>query len=237
MKQPWRWWVERVDLEFRSLCPSQNPWASSVALVVKNPHTNARDAREVGSTPKSGRFPGGRHGNLLKYSCLENPMNRGTWGLQSMGSWKSLTRLKWLSTHTCTEPMRGSMHMKKILRTSSETHTFLFIRSAWGKEKHMYLKTLLLLITVQTSLIKAGTRGQKFYAYGQYLTCQGSIEKWTPLYILGMSAFFLVGGRGNRVFLALLHGMWGLSSLTRIKPVPRPVEAQSPNHWTARKFP
>ena len=185
----------RVDLEFRSLCPSQNPWASLVALVVKNPPTNAGDGREVGSMPESGRFPGGRHDNLLKYSCLENPMNRGTWGLQSMGSWKSSTRLKRLSIHTCTEPMRGSVHMKKILRTSSETRTFLFIRSSWGKEKHVYVKTLLLLITVQTSVIRAGTRGQKFYACGQYLTCQGSIEKWLPLYILGMNAFFLWGGR------------------------------------------
>ena len=48
---------------------------------------------------------------------------------------------------------------------------------------------------------------------------------------------FSCGGGGNRGFLALLHGMWGLSSLTRIKPVLPPVEAQSPNHWTARKFP
>ena len=26
-----------------------------------------------------GRFPGGRHGNLLQYSCLENLMDRGAW--------------------------------------------------------------------------------------------------------------------------------------------------------------
>ena len=49
----------RVDLEFRSLCPSQNPRTSPVALVVKNPPANAGDAREVGSIPESGRFPGG----------------------------------------------------------------------------------------------------------------------------------------------------------------------------------
>ena len=134
----------KVALEFRSLCPSQNPRASPMALVVKNPPANAGDAREVGSIPESGRFPGGGHGNLLRYSCLENSMNRGTWGLQSMGSWKSPTWLKWLSTYTCTEPMRGSRRMKKILRTSSETHTFLFSRGAWGKENHVYVKSLLL---------------------------------------------------------------------------------------------
>ena len=182
MKQLWRWWG-RVDLEFRSLCPSQNPWASPVVLVVKNPPANEGDAREVGSIPESGRFPGGGHGNLLKYSCLGNPMNKGTWWLQSMGSWKSPTRLKQFSTHTCAEPTRGSVHMKKILRTSSETHTFLFMRGARGKENYVYVKSLLLLITVQTSLIRACTRGQKFYTYGQYLTCQGSTEKQMPLCI------------------------------------------------------
>ena len=26
------------------------------------------------------------NGTLLQYSCLENPMDGGTWGLQSMGS-------------------------------------------------------------------------------------------------------------------------------------------------------
>ena len=33
--------------------------------------------RDAGSTPGSGRSPGGRHGNPLQYSCLENPMDRG----------------------------------------------------------------------------------------------------------------------------------------------------------------
>ena len=30
------------------------------------------------SIPGSGRCPGGGHGNPLQYSCLENPMDRGT---------------------------------------------------------------------------------------------------------------------------------------------------------------
>ena len=32
----------------------------------------------VGSIPGSGRAPGGGNGNLLLYSCLKNPMDRGT---------------------------------------------------------------------------------------------------------------------------------------------------------------
>ena len=34
---------------------------------------------QLGSIPGSGRSLGGRHGNPLQYSCLENPMDRGAW--------------------------------------------------------------------------------------------------------------------------------------------------------------
>ena len=53
--------------------------ASQVAPVVKDPPANARDVRDVGSIPGSGRSPGGKNGNPLQYSCLENPMDRGAW--------------------------------------------------------------------------------------------------------------------------------------------------------------
>ena len=41
-----------------------------------NPPVNAGD---MGLIPGLGRFPGERNGNPLQYSCLENPMDRGTW--------------------------------------------------------------------------------------------------------------------------------------------------------------
>ena len=50
-----------------------------VALVVKNPPANAGDVIDMGSIPGSGRSPGGGHSNLLWYSCLEDPRNRGAW--------------------------------------------------------------------------------------------------------------------------------------------------------------
>ena len=37
----------------------------------------AGDMRDLGSTPRKGRSPGGGHGDPLQYSCLENPMDRG----------------------------------------------------------------------------------------------------------------------------------------------------------------
>jgi len=33
----------------------------------------------TGSIPGSGRSPGEGNGNLLQYSCLVNPMDRGAW--------------------------------------------------------------------------------------------------------------------------------------------------------------
>ena len=40
---------------------------------------NAEGARDMGLIPGSERSPGGGNGNPLKYSCLENPMDRGAW--------------------------------------------------------------------------------------------------------------------------------------------------------------
>ena len=51
-------------------------WAFQVALLVKNAPANARD---TGSIPGLGRFPGEGNGNLLQYSCLGNPMDRDAW--------------------------------------------------------------------------------------------------------------------------------------------------------------
>ena len=49
-----------------------------VAPVVKNLPANALDIRDRGSIPGSGRSPGGGYGNSLKFSWLQNPMERGT---------------------------------------------------------------------------------------------------------------------------------------------------------------
>ena len=53
--------------------------ASRVAQLVKNSPARARYAKDVGSIPGSGRSPGEGNGNPLQYSCLGNPMDRGTW--------------------------------------------------------------------------------------------------------------------------------------------------------------
>ena len=55
---------------------------------------SACNAGVTGSVPGLGRSPGGRHGNPLRSSCLENPMDRGAWWTTVQGAPKSQTQLK-----------------------------------------------------------------------------------------------------------------------------------------------
>ena len=54
---------------------------------------SACNAGDPGSTPGLGRSSGEGNGNSLQYSCLENPMDRGTWWAAVQGVTKSWTRL------------------------------------------------------------------------------------------------------------------------------------------------
>ena len=88
--------------------------ASQVALVVKNPPANARDVRDAGLIPGSGRSPGGGHGNPLQYSCLKNPM-RSLAGCSSLGCKESDTTEA--AQHTCARHHSGLwvLHREQIL--------------------------------------------------------------------------------------------------------------------------
>ena len=63
-----------------------------VVLMVKNPPAR-EETRDLSSIPGSGRSPGGRHGNPLQYSCLEDPMDRGAWPAAVHGVAESQTQL------------------------------------------------------------------------------------------------------------------------------------------------
>ena len=54
-------------------------WSHPRGSAVKNQPANAGDVRDASSIPGSGRTPGGGHGTLLQYSCLENSMDIGAW--------------------------------------------------------------------------------------------------------------------------------------------------------------
>ena len=47
--------------------------------MVKKLPASVGDISDMGLIPGLGRSSGGRLGNPLQYSCLENPMNRGAW--------------------------------------------------------------------------------------------------------------------------------------------------------------
>ena len=68
---------------------------SLVAQMVKN-LSAMKDT--LGSIPGLGRSPGEENGSPLQYSCLENSMDRGPGGLQSMESHS--IRHNWAHTHT-----------------------------------------------------------------------------------------------------------------------------------------
>ena len=78
----WKGW-STLDLE-----------ASQVALVIKNAPVNAGDIGAEHLIPELGRSPGGKHGNPLLYSCLENTGQRSQYWTNS---W---TQLKQLNMHT-----------------------------------------------------------------------------------------------------------------------------------------
>ena len=59
--------------------------------VVKKPPDNAGDAGDRSLIPGSGRSPGEEDGYPLQYSCLGNPMDRGTWCATVHGVTKSQT--------------------------------------------------------------------------------------------------------------------------------------------------
>ena len=55
-------------------------------------------AGDLGLIPELGRSPGEGHDNLLQYSSLENPKDRGAWWAKVHGVAKSPM---WLSTAQC----------------------------------------------------------------------------------------------------------------------------------------
>ena len=85
----------------------------------------------MGSIPGSGRSPGGRHGNPLQYSYLENPMDGGAWWATVCGvtkSWIQLSDKLFSPSGVCPFPPR---FMANFQISPSKSFKFLsFI--GWG---------------------------------------------------------------------------------------------------------
>ena len=88
-------------------------------LVLKNLPANAGDSRNVGSIPGPGRSPGEGNGNPLRYSCLENPMDRGAW---QATSWGHRVRHDWAQTHlgpTLSWIIKLNLHFHELTKNAT----------------------------------------------------------------------------------------------------------------------
>ena len=81
--------------------------------VVKNPPASAGDTRAAGLILWSGRCRGEGNGNRLQYSCLENPMDRGTSRTTAHGVTNSWTQLSRWASMISTILSHTSLHLEQ----------------------------------------------------------------------------------------------------------------------------
>ena len=126
-------------------------WGLMVSLgfpggsVVKN---LSADARNAGSIPGWGRFPGEGNDNLLQYSCLENPMDRGAWqGIVHVVA-KSRTQLSdWAHTYThtvgafCTQ-LRSGLGFPHVEGARKRPNYCLLAVAVWKEAERAALAAL-----------------------------------------------------------------------------------------------
>ena len=77
----------------------RTPWAAWTNLMIIKRPAKEKVIREEGSIPGSGRSPGEGNGNSLRYSCLENPTDKGAWRAMVHSVAKSWTRLNGYTQH------------------------------------------------------------------------------------------------------------------------------------------
>ena len=110
-----------------------------MAQALKDPPANVGDIRDMNLIPVLGRSPGTGHGNILQYSCLENPMDRGAWWATVHRVSKSWKQLKQFSTHTwkiCC--MKYHIYIASLTPNSKQTHVHKkHIYQSMHTNKHM----------------------------------------------------------------------------------------------------
>ena len=88
--------------------------------MVKNQPASAGD---VGLIPESGRSPREENGNLLQYSCLGNPMDRGAWqatvSVQFSRSVMSDSVTLWTAAHQVSLSTTNSRSLLKLMSIES----------------------------------------------------------------------------------------------------------------------
>ena len=97
------------------------------------------NAGDSGLIPGLGRSLGGRHGNSLQYSCLDNSMDRGAWWATVHGVTKSWT---WLSD-ILKKPKHSVYEMSLSLNNLLLTYHFVshWILLWWDKKNLSFIKS------------------------------------------------------------------------------------------------
>ena len=86
------------------------------------------NAGDLGSIPGLGISPGEGNGNTLQNSCLENPMDRGTWGITVHGVTKSQT---WITLSLSTVKLLFFSLSISILYSLEESYHVQTIFKEW----------------------------------------------------------------------------------------------------------
>ena len=77
----------------------KHPWLTLLSQEEPLVAQKVKSQPEMWFDPWVGKIPGGRHGNTLHYSSLENPMDRGAWWAPIHRLAQSWTWLKRLSSN------------------------------------------------------------------------------------------------------------------------------------------
>ena len=93
---------------------------------LKNLPANAGDAGNTGSTPGSGRSPGGGNGNPVQYSCLENP--HGQRSMVGYSPWGHKESDMTEHTHTAIQCAFIYKTIKALRKISSMLQSFLLMQ-------------------------------------------------------------------------------------------------------------
>ena len=121
---PHPWWIcIKFIIIWQFIGLSSSLWDSQVVLVVKDLPVNGGD---VGLISESARSPGERNGNLIYYSCWENPMDREAWWVTVCGFQR--VRHDWACTHTLHAYI---VHLDTLTNSEKHVYEFVFLANIW----------------------------------------------------------------------------------------------------------
>ena len=148
----------------------------------KEPACQCRRVRGLGSTPGSGRFPGGGHGNPLQYSCLENPREQRS--LMGYNPWGHRVRHDW-SDWACMQCKVHRVKHRRLLKAawrltlkSLELHAKKSrLYSVWGGQPPKDFSNTNRCIYHESKPVKEGHKGGMTTKIGRNLN-DGKVQKW-----------------------------------------------------------